>query len=232
MAGRRRHHVGVADRAPGIRRAAARGRARHRHRSRCGPTDRCRWWSCWSRCRPAYISSAGATTRSSRSAPGAGGPLGDGAALRGPPAPAASAGRTCATGDRSGLAAAETRHRAPRTVAVYPHLAPLRHLPRPCARRRSSGNYVSPAQGEGIEPGDIRSVRPRRSRPPRQLARHPAAGHAARDAASPGAQRRRRAVARHAVRTWVRAAARSWTSPCGRRPRWRRRISPGRIGSG
>ena len=59
-----------------------------------------------------------------------------------------------------GLAAAETRHRAPRTVAVYPHLAPLRHLPRPLRTQTFVGNYVSPAQGEGIEPGDP-TVRPR-----------------------------------------------------------------------
>jgi uncharacterized protein (DUF58 family) len=59
-----------------------------------------------------------------------------------------------------GLAAAETRHRAPQTVAVYPHLTPLRHLPRPVRTQTFVGNYVSPAQGEGIEPGDIRPFTP------------------------------------------------------------------------
>ena len=59
-----------------------------------------------------------------------------------------------------GLAAAETVHRLPQTVAVYPHLTPLRHLPRPVRTQTSVGNYVSPAQGEGIEPGDIRPFAP------------------------------------------------------------------------
>jgi uncharacterized protein (DUF58 family) len=55
-----------------------------------------------------------------------------------------------------GLTAAETHHRAPATVAVYPRAAPLRHLPRPRRTQTFVGNYVSPSQGEGIEPGDIR----------------------------------------------------------------------------
>jgi uncharacterized protein (DUF58 family) len=59
-----------------------------------------------------------------------------------------------------GLVAAEGRHRAPRTVAVYPRLAPLKHLPRPLRTQTFVGNYVSPAQGEGIEPGDIRPFVP------------------------------------------------------------------------
>jgi uncharacterized protein (DUF58 family) len=59
-----------------------------------------------------------------------------------------------------GLAAAEARIRAPRSVAVYPHLAPLRHLPRPVRTQPFVGNHVSPAQGEGIEPGDIRPFAP------------------------------------------------------------------------
>ncbi len=61
---------------------------------------------------------------------------------------------------RLGLAAAETRHRAPQTVAVYPHIAPIRQLPRPLRTQTFVGNYVSPAQGEGIEPGDIRPFAP------------------------------------------------------------------------
>ncbi|HEU4371716.1 MAG TPA: DUF58 domain-containing protein [Methylomirabilota bacterium] len=59
-----------------------------------------------------------------------------------------------------GLTAAETRHRAPQAVAVYPHLAPLRHPPRPVRTQTFVGNHVSPAQGEGIEPGDIRPFAP------------------------------------------------------------------------
>jgi len=59
-----------------------------------------------------------------------------------------------------GLAVAETRYRAPHAVAVYPHLASLRHLPRPLRTQTYVGNYVSSAQGEGIEPGDIRPFVP------------------------------------------------------------------------
>ncbi|HSL51005.1 MAG TPA: DUF58 domain-containing protein [Candidatus Deferrimicrobiaceae bacterium] len=59
-----------------------------------------------------------------------------------------------------GLAAAETHERAPAVVAVYPRPAPIRYLPRPRRTQTSVGNYVSPAQGEGIEPGDIRPFAP------------------------------------------------------------------------
>jgi uncharacterized protein (DUF58 family) len=59
-----------------------------------------------------------------------------------------------------GLAAAETRERSPHTVAVYPHHTPIKHLPRPLRTQTSVGNYVSPAQGEGIEPGEIRPFAP------------------------------------------------------------------------
>lgn len=59
-----------------------------------------------------------------------------------------------------GLTAAETRVRAPHTVAVYPHVATIRHLPRPVRTQTSIGNYVSPTRGEGIEPGDIRPFAP------------------------------------------------------------------------
>lgn len=59
-----------------------------------------------------------------------------------------------------GLAAAERRYRAPQAVAVYPRLAPLRALPRPVRTQTFVGNHVSPAQGEGIEPGDIRPFAP------------------------------------------------------------------------
>jgi uncharacterized protein (DUF58 family) len=59
-----------------------------------------------------------------------------------------------------GLVAAETRHRAPQTVAVYPHLPPLRYAPRPIRTQTFVGNHVSPSLGEGIEPGDIRPFTP------------------------------------------------------------------------
>jgi uncharacterized protein (DUF58 family) len=59
-----------------------------------------------------------------------------------------------------GLSVAEARYRAPQSVAVYPELVPLRHLPQPMRTQTFMGNYVSPAQGEGIEPGDIRPFAP------------------------------------------------------------------------
>jgi uncharacterized protein (DUF58 family) len=59
-----------------------------------------------------------------------------------------------------GLAATEAPCRAPRTVAIYPHLTALRHPPRPVRTQTFVGHHVSPAQGEGIEPGDIRPFAP------------------------------------------------------------------------
>jgi uncharacterized protein (DUF58 family) len=59
-----------------------------------------------------------------------------------------------------GLAAAEMRYRAPHTVSVYPRLTPIRHPPSPVRTQTYVGNHVSPAQGEGIEPGDIRPFAP------------------------------------------------------------------------
>ena len=59
-----------------------------------------------------------------------------------------------------GLAAAETRQREPATVAIYPRFTALRRLPRPARTQTFMGNHVSPAQGEGIEPGDIRPFVP------------------------------------------------------------------------
>ena len=59
-----------------------------------------------------------------------------------------------------GLAAAEARHRAAHAVAVYPHLTPLRRPPRPVRTQTFVGNHVSAAQGEGIEPGEIRPFAP------------------------------------------------------------------------
>jgi uncharacterized protein (DUF58 family) len=45
-------------------------------------------------------------------------------------------------------------------VAVFPRPAPVRYLPAPLRTQTFVGNYVSPAQGEGIEPGDIRPFAP------------------------------------------------------------------------
>jgi uncharacterized protein (DUF58 family) len=45
-------------------------------------------------------------------------------------------------------------------VHVYPRIAPLRSLPRPLRTQTSIGDYVSPALGEGLEPGDIRQFAP------------------------------------------------------------------------
>jgi uncharacterized protein (DUF58 family) len=59
-----------------------------------------------------------------------------------------------------GLVAAETRHWAPHRVPVYPLVAPLRYPPRPITTQTFVGNHVSRAQGEGIEPGDIRPFAP------------------------------------------------------------------------
>jgi uncharacterized protein (DUF58 family) len=62
--------------------------------------------------------------------------------------------------DRSGLRTWEHRHVDPRPVRVYPRIVPLRSLPRPAHAQASVGDYVSPALGEGIEPGDIRQFAP------------------------------------------------------------------------
>lgn len=59
-----------------------------------------------------------------------------------------------------GLAAAEAQERTAAVVAVYPPPAPVRNLPRPARTQTSVGNYVSPAQGEGIEPGEVRPFAP------------------------------------------------------------------------
>jgi uncharacterized protein (DUF58 family) len=62
--------------------------------------------------------------------------------------------------DRFGLYTWERRHVEPMSVRVYPRIAPLLSLPRPAHARASVGDYVSPAVGEGIEPGDIREFAP------------------------------------------------------------------------
>ena len=60
------------------------------------------------------------------------------------------------TRDRWGLRAWEARHVDRKTLRVYPRLASVRSLPRPLHTQTSVGDYVSPALGEGIEPGEIR----------------------------------------------------------------------------
>jgi uncharacterized protein (DUF58 family) len=59
-----------------------------------------------------------------------------------------------------GLAATERRHREGASVAVYPRFTPVRRPPRALRTQTFVGNHVSPAQGEGIEPGDIRPFVP------------------------------------------------------------------------
>ena len=62
--------------------------------------------------------------------------------------------------DRSGLWSAETQHKVPKQISVYPFIAPLRHVPRPLRTQSSFGNYVAPHVGEGLEPGEIRPFVP------------------------------------------------------------------------
>jgi uncharacterized protein (DUF58 family) len=64
------------------------------------------------------------------------------------------------TRERWGARAWEQRHVDRKIVRVYPRIAPLRSLPRPLRTQTSIGDYVSPALGEGIEPGDIRQFAP------------------------------------------------------------------------
>jgi uncharacterized protein (DUF58 family) len=62
--------------------------------------------------------------------------------------------------DRCGVRAWERRDVARTLVGVHPWIAPLRSLPRPRRTQTSMGDYVSPALGEGIEPGDVRPFAP------------------------------------------------------------------------
>jgi uncharacterized protein (DUF58 family) len=62
--------------------------------------------------------------------------------------------------DRWGVRAWERHHVEPRSLHVYPRIAPLRSLPPPQHTQTSVGDYVSPALGAGIEPGDIRQFAP------------------------------------------------------------------------
>jgi uncharacterized protein (DUF58 family) len=62
--------------------------------------------------------------------------------------------------DLSGLQLVETRIAQPKPIAVYPHVAPVRRVPRPLRTQASLGNYVSARLGDGIEPGDLRRFLP------------------------------------------------------------------------
>lgn len=62
--------------------------------------------------------------------------------------------------DRWSLRWWERRHVEGQRVRVHPRSTPLRDLPRPRRTQTSVGDYVSPAFGEGIEPGDIRPFAP------------------------------------------------------------------------
>lgn len=62
--------------------------------------------------------------------------------------------------DRSGLWVRETRIAEPLTIAVYPAVQPLLHVPQPLHTQSSFGNYVSARLGEGIEPGELRPFAP------------------------------------------------------------------------
>jgi uncharacterized protein (DUF58 family) len=62
--------------------------------------------------------------------------------------------------DRWAVRAWERRHVQRTPVHVHPRMVPLRSLPRPLHTQTSMGDYVSPALGEGIEPGDIRRFAP------------------------------------------------------------------------
>jgi uncharacterized protein (DUF58 family) len=62
--------------------------------------------------------------------------------------------------DRWGVRAWPRVHEDRTALRVYPRLAPLRTVPRPLRTRASVGDYISPALGDGIEPGDIRRFAP------------------------------------------------------------------------
>jgi uncharacterized protein (DUF58 family) len=59
-------------------------------------------------------------------------------------------------GDAAGVRVFEASHAGPGIVTVYPHLAPLRHVPQPLRTQTSVGNYVAAQVGAGLEPGEIR----------------------------------------------------------------------------
>jgi uncharacterized protein (DUF58 family) len=61
---------------------------------------------------------------------------------------------------RAGCLLREQQHDTPQPCAVYPRIVPLRRAVRPPRTQVYVGNYVSPAQGEGIEFGNIRPFAP------------------------------------------------------------------------
>ena len=64
------------------------------------------------------------------------------------------------TWNGSGTAAVEAQVTDPKVIRVYPRPADVRWLPAPLRTRASVGDYVSPAVGEGLEPGEIRPFAP------------------------------------------------------------------------
>jgi uncharacterized protein (DUF58 family) len=61
---------------------------------------------------------------------------------------------------RAGCLLRELQHDTPQPCAVYPYIVPLRRAVRPPRTQVYIGNYVSPAQGEGLEFGNIRPFAP------------------------------------------------------------------------
>lgn len=62
--------------------------------------------------------------------------------------------------DGTGVRVFEASHVGPTVVTVYPHAAPLRHVPHPLRTQTSVGNYVAGEVGTGLEPGEIRLFAP------------------------------------------------------------------------
>jgi uncharacterized protein (DUF58 family) len=60
----------------------------------------------------------------------------------------------------SGLWSVEGRQPVATTVSVYPRVVPVRRVPEPLRTQPWVGNYVSPALGAGLEPGEIRPFAP------------------------------------------------------------------------
>lgn len=67
------------------------------------------------------------------------------------------ASRAC---DRWGTRAWPAQHAARTPVLVHPRVTALRTVPQPHRTQMSVGDYVAPALGEGIEPGDVRPFAP------------------------------------------------------------------------
>ena len=63
-------------------------------------------------------------------------------------------------GAGAGVRVFEASHVGPTVVTVYPHVAPLRRVPRPLRTQTSVGNYVAAAVGAGLEPAEIRLFAP------------------------------------------------------------------------